>query len=144
MRRAIELGRGVEGTTGDNPNVGCVIVASGVIVAEGATQPPGHPHAEATALLAAQAAGIPVQGATLYTTVEPCSFEGRTPACAPAIVRAGIARVVLGVRDPHPRVNGRGVAILRAAGVAVVEGVDRDEVTDYLRAWLLRDHSDGG
>lgn len=107
-----------------NPAVGCRLVSrEGRLLGEGATQAVGGPHAEVVALRAAAQAGHSVQGATAYVTLEPCSHHGRTPPCADALVAAGIARVVLAVRDPNPRVAGRGVARLRAAGIQVDEGV---------------------
>src|SRR5207302_571565 len=81
---------------------------------EGATQPPGGPHAEAVAL---EAAGARARGATMYVTLEPCAHHGRTPPCADAIVAAGVSRVVVGIEDPDPQVAGRGLDVLRAAGV---------------------------
>ncbi len=136
MRRAIELGEEVKGRTGDNPWVGCVIVRKGNIIGEGATQPPGEAHAEAAALSAAKMGGDDPRDATLYCTVEPCSFQGRTPSCARAIVSSGIARVVIAIRDPHPRVNGEGIRILETAGISVCESVCEDEVRASLRHWL--------
>ncbi len=138
MRRAIALGQRARGTTGDNPAVGAVLVREGGVVGEGHTQPPSEPHAEVMALRDAQARGESVAGATLYTTVEPCCFHGRTPACTGAILGRGITRVVVGIRDPHPRVDGQGIAELRAAGIRVTEGVLADEVRTALSPWLSR------
>ena len=136
MRRALALGRRARGTTGDNPAVGAVVVQGGRVVGEGFTQPPTQPHAEVMALRDAEARGEDLRGATLYSTVEPCCFHGRTPPCTQAILSRGVARVVLGIRDPHPRVNGRGVEELRAAGVQVTEGVLADEAREDLAPWL--------
>lgn len=136
MRRALALGRRARGTTGDNPAVGAVVVQGGRVVGEGFTQPPTQPHAEVMALRDADARGEDVRGATLYSTVEPCCFHGRTPPCTQAILARGIARVVVGIRDPHARVNGRGVQELRAAGVQVTEDVLADEARQDLAAWL--------
>ncbi|WP_395832835.1 bifunctional diaminohydroxyphosphoribosylaminopyrimidine deaminase/5-amino-6-(5-phosphoribosylamino)uracil reductase RibD [Archangium violaceum] len=138
MRLAIELGEQAKGHTGDNPYVGCVIVVDGRVVGSGYTQPPYQPHAEASAFLDAEQRGHEVRGGTLYSTVEPCCFFGRTPPCAQAIIDRGIARVVIGIRDPHPRVNGQGVAQLRAAGIEVTESVCHEEVRSYLSGWLSR------
>jgi diaminohydroxyphosphoribosylaminopyrimidine deaminase/5-amino-6-(5-phosphoribosylamino)uracil reductase len=99
---------------------------------EGATQPPGGAHAEIEALTAA---GDAAAGATLFTTLEPCSHHGRTPPCTDAIVAAGIARVVVGIEDPDPHVAGTGIAALRAAGVEVATGV----LADQIRAQLAPD-----
>jgi diaminohydroxyphosphoribosylaminopyrimidine deaminase/5-amino-6-(5-phosphoribosylamino)uracil reductase len=138
MRRAMALAATVRTSTSPNPWVGSVIVpatASSDVVAffEGATAPPGGPHAEATAL--AQA-GEAARGATLYVTLEPCAHQGRTPPCTDAIIEAGVARVVIGVEDPDQRVAGRGVAALRAAGIEVTEGVAADEVAEQLAPYL--------
>ena len=118
LRRAAELGAAVQGTTSPNPWVGCVIVAADGTVYEGATQPPGGPHAEAVALAAA---GPAAEGATAYVTLEPCSHHGRTPPCADALVTAGVRRVVVAQTDPDPLVAGSGLERLRAAGIEVVE-----------------------
>lgn len=141
MRLAIDEGERARGTTGDNPWVGCVIVSpAGELSGRGHTQGPGEDHAEIAAARDAQARGTIVVGATLYSTLEPCSFHGRTPACSRSIAERGVARVVLGMRDPHPRVNGEGVRILRAAGVEVVEGVCEADVRRQLGAWVLEQH----
>ena len=136
MLQALELGESVKGTTGDNPWVGCLIVKDGLILGQGATHPPGGLHAEAAALQEAKKSKHSLDGATLYCTVEPCSFEGRTPSCAKAIARSGISRVVASIRDPHPKVNGKGFRILRQAGVEVTEGIKSLEVEASLKEWL--------
>ena len=127
MRRALELARGVLYITSPNPRVGCVIVRDGQVLGEGATQPPGGPHAEIGALRDAQARGHSVEGATFYVTLEPCSHYGRTPPCVDALLAARPARVVVAMGDPNPQVNGRGLAKLRAAGIAVDVGLCLDE-----------------
>ncbi|KOF53064.1 bifunctional diaminohydroxyphosphoribosylaminopyrimidine deaminase/5-amino-6-(5-phosphoribosylamino)uracil reductase RibD [Achromobacter sp. Marseille-Q4962] len=127
MRRALALAQSVLYTTTPNPRVGCVIVRDGRVIGEGATQPPGGPHAEICALRDAEARGEPVQGATLYVTLEPCSHHGRTPPCVDAVLAARPARVVVAMGDPNPLVNGRGLARLREAGIDVVTGVCLDE-----------------
>lgn len=117
MRRALALARRAEGRTSPNPLVGAVVVRAGRVVGEGWHQGPGRPHAEVEAL---EAAGRRARGATLYLTLEPCVHtDKRTPPCAPEVVRAGVARVVAGMRDPNPKVAGRGLAALRAAGIRV-------------------------
>jgi diaminohydroxyphosphoribosylaminopyrimidine deaminase/5-amino-6-(5-phosphoribosylamino)uracil reductase len=120
MRRALALARRMLGRTSPNPAVGCVIVRGGRIVGQGATAAGGRPHAEAVALARA---GTRARGATAYVSLEPCAHQGRTASCARALVEAGVRRVVAGGVDPYPPVRGRGVAILRAAGVEVVVGV---------------------
>ena len=117
MDRAIELARQALGTTSPNPAVGAVIVGQGKILGEGFTLPPGQRHAEIGAL---ERAGSSAQGATLYTTLEPCCNFGRTPPCTRAIIAAGIARVHVGAVDPNPQVAGRGCAELTDAGIDVV------------------------
>jgi len=135
MRRAIALAAGVRARTAPNPWVGAVVVPPGDATEtyEGATAPPGGPHAEVTALAAAGAAA---RGATLYVTLEPCAHQGRTPPCTDAIVEAGVARVVVGVEDPDPRVAGRGLAGLREAGIQVSTGAAADEVAEQLAPYL--------
>jgi diaminohydroxyphosphoribosylaminopyrimidine deaminase / 5-amino-6-(5-phosphoribosylamino)uracil reductase len=138
MRRALELAERARGHTGDNPHVGSLITRGERILGEGWTSEPGQNHAEINALLAATQAGHDVCGATLYTTVEPCSFAGRTPACSLTILKRGIARVVIGIRDPHRLVDGRGIAQLRAGGVDVIEGVGAEQIAVALGDWLAR------
>jgi diaminohydroxyphosphoribosylaminopyrimidine deaminase / 5-amino-6-(5-phosphoribosylamino)uracil reductase len=137
MSRAIELAALARPMTAPNPWVGAVVVPAGEgsRLFEGATAPPGGDHAEVAALRQAVAAGV-AQGATLYTTLEPCSHHGRTPPCVDAIVRAGIARVVVGVVDPDEHVRGQGIATLEAAGISVRTGVCADAVTEQLAAYL--------
>jgi len=121
MRRALELADRGRGLTLPNPMVGAVVVTpAGEVVGEGFHAKAGGPHAEVEAL---RAAGARARGATIYVTLEPCSHQGRTPPCAVAVVEAGVARVVAAVADPNPLVSGRGIAILREAGVEVVTGV---------------------
>ena len=136
MQRALELGERARGTTGDNPHVGSLVVRGEDVLGEGWTSEPGRNHAEVNALLAAARAGHDVRGATLYATVEPCSFQGRTPACSLTIVARGITRVVFGIRDPHPRVNGEGARLLRRAGIEVSEGLCAQAIRASLAEWL--------
>jgi len=138
MRRALALARSVIHTTTPNPRVGCVIVRDGQVLGEGATQPPGGPHAEICALRDAAARGESVQGATLYVTLEPCSHHGRTPPCADAVVAARPARVVVAMGDPNPQVGGRGLARLRAAGIAVTTDICRDEALEINAGFVAR------
>ncbi len=120
MRAALALARRGLGSVWPNPAVGCVIVQGGRVVGRGWTQPGGRPHAETEALAVAGAAAC---GATAYVTLEPCSHHGKTPPCAEALIAAGVARVVVATEDPDPRVSGKGVAMLRSAGVGVVTGI---------------------
>ncbi|RXF74836.1 bifunctional diaminohydroxyphosphoribosylaminopyrimidine deaminase/5-amino-6-(5-phosphoribosylamino)uracil reductase RibD [Hansschlegelia zhihuaiae] len=136
MKVALSLARRGLGRTAPNPSVGAVVVArDGTIVGRGWTQPGGRPHAEPIALAAAGAAA---RGATLYVTLEPCSHYGRTPPCVDAIVAAGVARVVAATGDPDPRVDGRGFARLRAAGIDVEAGVMREEATRLIAGHAAR------
>ncbi len=130
MRLALSLGRRGLGRVAPNPSVGCVLVREGRIVGRGVTAPGGRPHGEAVAL--AQA-GEAARGATAYVTLEPCAHYGQTPPCADALAAAGVARVVVAMGDPDPRVAGKGLARLRAAGIEVVGGV--------LEAEARRDHA---
>src|SRR5512134_1017521 len=120
MGVALTLARRGLGNTWPNPSVGCVLVRDGRVVGRGWTQPGGRPHAETEAL---RRAGDLARGATAYVTLEPCSHHGRTPPCCNALIAAGVARVVCAMRDPDPRVDGRGFARLREAGIEVVEGL---------------------
>lgn len=138
MRRALALARSVMYTTTPNPRVGCVIVRDGRVVGEGATQPPGGPHAEIRALRDAAARGESVRGATFYVTLEPCSHFGRTPPCADALVDAGPARVVVAMGDPNPQVGGRGLARLREAGIAVTTDVCLEEALEINAGFVAR------
>jgi diaminohydroxyphosphoribosylaminopyrimidine deaminase/5-amino-6-(5-phosphoribosylamino)uracil reductase len=114
MRRAIRLAEQGRRTTAPNPWVGCVLVRDGQVIAEGFHRRAGEPHAEAHALAAA---GPLARGSTAYVTLEPCAHVGRTPPCVDGLIEAGVRRVVVGVLDPDPRVAGRGMARLRAAGI---------------------------
>ncbi|REG54157.1 diaminohydroxyphosphoribosylaminopyrimidine deaminase /5-amino-6-(5-phosphoribosylamino)uracil reductase [Paracoccus versutus] len=135
MRHALALARRGLGNVWPNPAVGCVLLRDGAVVGRGWTQPGGRPHAEVMAL--AQA-GEAARGATAYVTLEPCAHHGKTPPCAEALVRAGIARVVTALTDPDPRVAGRGHAILRAAGIDVTEGICEAEARAVQRGFLSR------
>jgi len=120
MRRALELADQAAGLTSPNPLVGAVVARDSVVVGEGFHAGPGRPHAEIEAL---RAAGGRARGATLYVTLEPCAHQGRTSPCAPALVAAGLARVVVATGDPNPLVDGRGLETLRRAGIAVDTGL---------------------
>jgi len=135
MASAIALaGRG-RGRTAPNPPVGCVIVRDGRLIGRGWTQPGGRPHAEAQAI---EASGD-ITGATLYVTLEPCAhLSARGPACADLIVAARPARVVIAVRDPDPRTDGKGIARLEAAGIAVSDGVECAAARVSMAGFLTR------
>ena len=137
MGRALQLAASVRTSTSPNPWVGCVIEPGGF---EGSTQPPGGRHAEIVALAAAATATATAAGqtagTTLYTTLEPCPHTARTPPCVDAIVAAGIGRVVVGIEDPDPNVQGAGIRRLREAGVQVDVGCREDEVRRQLAPYL--------
>lgn len=124
MRRALTLARRGLGKTSPNPAVGAVLVRNGRIIAEGWHKHAGGPHAEVFALRSAKP-----KGTTLYVTMEPCSTCGRTPPCTEAIIAAGVKRVVIATRDPNPKHNGRGLAVLRRTGIRVEAGLLTDEAT---------------
>lgn len=132
MRRALELAERGLGLAAPNPMVGAVVVADGRIVGQGWHEGPGAPHAEVVAL---GQAGDRASGATLYSTLEPCSHQGRTPPCAPAVAAAGIARVVASVRDPNPVVDGTGFRFLADRGVHVTDGVLDDDGRALIEAF---------
>ena len=137
MTEAVALGLAARGQSAPNPNVGCLIVAkNGKTVGRGATRPGGRPHAEAVAL---KQAGKAAQGATVYVTLEPCAHESeRGPACADLLIAAKPARLVAALKDPDPRVNGRGLRMLRAAGIDVTVGIGRKAAAESLAGWLTR------
>jgi diaminohydroxyphosphoribosylaminopyrimidine deaminase/5-amino-6-(5-phosphoribosylamino)uracil reductase len=135
MAQALRLAGAMAGRTTPNPAVGCVIVRQGRIVGRGATADGGRPHAETIAL---GRAGDRARGATAYVTLEPCAHYGKTPPCAGALVAAGIARVVIATRDPYPKVRGRGITILRRAGIEVIVGCREDEARAQNRGFFTR------
>ena len=138
MARALELARLGWGQVSPNPLVGAVTVKDGVIVGEGAHRRFGAAHAEVEAL---QAAGERARGATMYVTLEPCTHHGKTPPCVDAIIRAGVARVVVAVRDPNPQAGG-GVEQLQAAGIRVDVGVLVEKATELTAPFLHAFRSD--
>ena len=121
MQRCLQLARLVVGYTSPNPLVGAVVVKDGKIVGEGFHPGAGEPHAEVFAL---RDAGEQAHGATMYVNLEPCNHYGRTPPCSEALIKAGVAKVVVGMVDPNPLVSGRGIVKLQAAGVDVLTGVE--------------------
>ncbi|HEY6078685.1 MAG TPA: bifunctional diaminohydroxyphosphoribosylaminopyrimidine deaminase/5-amino-6-(5-phosphoribosylamino)uracil reductase RibD [Polyangiaceae bacterium] len=131
MRRVIALGE--KGDPSPNPHVGSLVASTtGEVLGEGFHEATGLDHGEVAAL---KAAGDKARGQTLYVSLEPCNHQGRTPPCVDAILAAGIKRVVIGCRDPNPRVAGGGVERLRSAGVEVVEGVLESEAHGLIKAW---------
>lgn len=135
MRAALALARRGIGNTWPNPSVGCIVVKDGRVVGRAVTAPGGRPHAEPAALDIARKAA---NGATVYVTLEPCCHWGRTPPCTDALISAGVARVVIATRDPDPRVDGAGIAKLRAAGIEVREGVLQDEADEVAAGFRTR------
>ncbi|MBD1911781.1 MULTISPECIES: bifunctional diaminohydroxyphosphoribosylaminopyrimidine deaminase/5-amino-6-(5-phosphoribosylamino)uracil reductase RibD [unclassified Leptolyngbya] len=135
MRRCLELARAARGKTAPNPMVGAVVVQNGEIVGEGYHPKAGEPHAEVFAL---REAGDRAQNATVYVNLEPCNHYGRTPPCSEALVKAGVARVVVGMVDPNPKVAGGGIARLRDAGIEVVVGVEEAACQELNEAFVYR------
>ncbi|MBB6250253.1 bifunctional diaminohydroxyphosphoribosylaminopyrimidine deaminase/5-amino-6-(5-phosphoribosylamino)uracil reductase RibD [Nitrospirillum iridis] len=135
MRAALALATRGLGRCAPNPAVGCVLVKDGRVVGRGWTQPGGRPHAETMALAHA---GNASEGATAYVTLEPCSHVGKTPPCADALIAAGVARVVVAIGDPDPRVSGRGIARLRDAGIIVEVGLLDEEARLVTEGFLRR------
>ena len=136
MRVALAEARRAEGRTAPNPPVGCAIVSpNGQLLATGHTAAGGRPHAETEALARA---GVAARGATAYVTLEPCSHTGETGPCSDALVEAGIARVVIAMRDPDPRVNGRGIEMLAESGVALQIGVEVEGARNVMAGFLMR------
>src|SRR5688572_32879202 len=139
MRRAIRLAMNGRGRVEPNPMVGCVIVKDGRVIGEGYHEVFGGPHAEPNALAACAAAGESPAGATAYVTLEPCCHTNKkTPPCAPRLIEAKVARVVVGCLDPNPDVDGKGVATLRAAGIEVTGPVLEPESKQLIAAFLAR------
>lgn len=137
MAAAVRVGSRGLGRTAPNPSVGCVIVdpAGPTVLARACTGDGGRPHAETQALALA---GSRARGATAYVTLEPCAHQGKTPPCADALVAAGLARVVVGITDPDPRVGGRGIAKLKDAGIVVTDGVLAEDAHALTQGFLSR------
>ncbi|HMO63816.1 MAG TPA: bifunctional diaminohydroxyphosphoribosylaminopyrimidine deaminase/5-amino-6-(5-phosphoribosylamino)uracil reductase RibD, partial [Verrucomicrobiota bacterium] len=141
MRRALALARKGVGRTSPNPAVGAVIVRAGRVLGEGWHRQAGRPHAEIEALRDAARCGHEVCGATIYVTLEPCCTHGRTPPCTDALLAAGLHRVVVAATDPNPAHAGRGLELLRAAGLAVETGLLTDEaarLNEAFNHWIVR------
>lgn len=133
MDRAIELAKKADGLTSPNPIVGCVLVKAGRVIAEGWHKRCGADHAEIVAL---KKAGAKARGAVMYVTLEPCSHWGRTPPCVNALITSGVKKVVVAMRDPDPRTNGKSLKAMRAHGIQVVVGVREDEAREMNSAFI--------
>lgn len=138
MGEALSLAALGRGCVEPNPMVGAVLLREGVVVARGYHQRFGEPHAEVNALADAKTKGIDPRGLTMCVTLEPCAHHGKTPPCAHALIEAGVGRVVIAMVDPFEQVAGRGVAMLREAGVAVEVGVMEDEARRLNEAFIKR------
>ena len=136
MLLALECAKKAWGMTAPNPMVGAVIVRDGNILATGYHHKAGTAHAEVDALNNAKNAGCDVSGATIYVTLEPCSTVGRTGACTDAIIKAGLKKVVIGCLDPNPKHAGRGVEILKSAGIEVVSGIEEESCIELNAAFF--------
>ena len=134
MREALAEGRKARAHCQPNPPVGCVIVVNDKIVSRGHTQPPGEAHAEAAAL--ASFGDIDSTKASVFVTLEPCSFHGRTPSCAKALVELGVSKVVVALIDPDPRNSGAGIELLRLGGIDVEVGLLCQEAFHDLSPYL--------
>ncbi|MCA9618518.1 MAG: bifunctional diaminohydroxyphosphoribosylaminopyrimidine deaminase/5-amino-6-(5-phosphoribosylamino)uracil reductase RibD [Myxococcales bacterium] len=138
MREALAEGRKALPACLPNPPVGCVIVRDGAVIARGHTQPPYQPHAEPMAL--SQVDG-PLDDAIMFVTLEPCAFHQRTPSCAKTMIARGVREVYVALIDPHPKNQGRGIAMLEEAGIRVVTGFLEAEAEADLAPYL--DHEGG-
>lgn len=135
MQQALELAESGVGQCAPNPTVGCVIVKDNEIIGQARTANGGRPHAETQALSQADDAA---KGATAYVTLEPCAHHGQTPPCAEALVDAGITKVIIAITDPYPKVNGGGIAALKAAGIEVEVGNGAEQAIEINRGFISR------
>ncbi len=135
MRSALNLARQGLGRTAPNPTVGCVIIKDNHVVGRGCTAISGRPHAETIAL---DMAGEQAKGATVYVTLEPCAHEGKTPPCANALIKAGVKKVFVAIKDTDSRVSGRGIEMLQEAGVEVEVGLLEKEAYELNKGFFLR------
>lgn len=134
MDIALGLAAAQKNRTGDNPAVGCLLVRAGKIIGQGATADGGRPHAEIVALESCNTA----KGATAYVTLEPCAHHGRSGPCVEALINAGIARCVVAMTDPNPRVNWQGMARLQEAGIDTVIGSGQAKAREIMAKFLAR------
>ena len=135
MREAISEGRKAIAKCAPNPPVGCVLVRDGKIISRGHTNAPGQPHAEAMALYQLQGK---LDDVIAFVTLEPCSFQGRTPSCAIELITRGVKQVYVGIIDPHPNNRGAGIAMLKQAGICVHLGILEAEIKNALEPYLIK------
>lgn len=135
MLMALEASRRALPHCRPNPPVGCVLVRNDQVIATGFTQPPGDHHAEANALSMVDGS---LSDVSVYVTLEPCSFHGRTPSCARALIDNNVKEVHVAMLDPHPKNNGEGIKLLRDAGITVSLGIAEEEVSSFLAPYLIR------
>ena len=135
MQHAINEGRKAQDKCAPNPPVGCVVVKNGSIISSGYTNEPGEAHAEA---MAASKLQYDLKGTSVFVTLEPCSYHGRTPSCAELLVKCGVQEVYVGMIDPHPKNQGTGIEILRDAGVEVFVGVLEEQVYSDIGPFLYK------
>lgn len=134
MALALDTSRQALPACRPNPPVGCVLVKHGHVLAVGFTQPPGGDHAEAMALRQYKGS---LEGVSVFVTLEPCSFQGRTPSCALTLIERGAKAVFVSVSDPHPRNRGEGIRLLREAGVTVETGILQEHVIKFIGSYLI-------
>jgi len=137
MKLVLTLAMLGDGKVSPNPMVGCIVVRNGIVVGAGFHARVGQAHAERMALMKMKAEGLDAKGTTVFVNLEPCCHTGRTPPCTSILLESGVERVVVGMRDPDPRVSGEGIALLRRAGVDVVVGVEEHECRKINHAYLL-------
>lgn len=137
MNEAILEGRKALSKCLPNPPVGCVIIYKGKIISRGHTNEPGKYHAEAMAL--ENIKNLDYENLTMFVTLEPCSFKGRTPSCAKTIVKKGIKNVYVGIFDPHPKNQGNGIRILEDANIKVEVGILKEQIHKELDNFLIRE-----
>ena len=137
MSEALIVGKRALPSCQPNPPVGCVLVFNGEIVSRGYTQAPGGDHAEVMAIRACPL--IDISKVTLFVTLEPCSFMGRTPSCAKLIINKGIKRVMVALEDPHPKNKGKGIQLMKESGVWVHSGILAKEAKMDLQDYLIYD-----
>lgn len=133
MQHAIDVGEKSRWISPPNPWVGCVLAKDGVVIGEGSTSTYGGPHAEVNAL---KKTGNNAHNSTMYVTLEPCCHFGKTPPCTDSVIRSGVKKVVIGIQDPDPLVSGKGIKLLKEAGIEVVIGIAKEKVEESLQAYI--------